>query len=961
MDNDQKKRRIILARSVSSLLLLSLLFSLAFGGSTGKIAGVVKDKKTGEPIIGANVRVEGTSLGGVTDFDGKYYVINIPPNEYNVLVSMVGYSPSKITGVRVRGDLTTVVDADLTETLQQVSQEIVIVAERPLVQKDLTAKTAIISGSEISALPVTEVSAVISMQAGFVSGSLRGGRKGEVAYWIDGVPVTDAYDGTQIVEVNKNLVQELQVISGAFNAEYGQAMSGIINITAKEGGEKYTGALGVYGGDYLPSNDGIFPGNKFNPTNIRDIEGDLSGPLLTDNLTFFVNARNIYFNGYEKGYRRFNPWNYSIGGILPSGKDTLVSVVPNGLSDNAVVPMDWSRRTYAQSKLTWHITPMVKLSGDYIYDYTKSKAYDRAYFYNPDGKGNNYNMSQTAIFQFNHTLSSSTFYTIGGSYFLKDFQYYLYDLQYKDSTTALGDHIQTEIVDPYGPHYVYPDLSIAPAYSFMTGGTDLNKSHRSTQTGLIKFDLTSQIDEMNMIKLGVEYRSHLIKNETITLIAAGDQSGFDTTRVPQSIVYMRTEIPDITAPGHDFYQHRPKEFSTYIQDKMEFKSIIVNLGVRFDYFDPDGFVLNDAHPDPADPLHYMYTVDDPSIDNPLRPEHRVKSNGDAMSLQDREAFWYKPATTKSAVSPRLGVSFPITDRGIVHFSYGHFFQIPRFERLYENPRFKLSQATSDNMGTVGNADLKPEQTVSAELGLQQQLTEDIAFDLTAYMRDIRGLTGTQGDNIHVFGGGSYYRYTNSDFGIVKGIVLTLDKKFSTGITARIDYTYQVASGTASDPQQAQKARAGGALPDVEMVPLDWDQRHTLNVSLNYSRDTWGVSTILQYGSGAPYTPTLQYSHTVSTMVTNSQTKPATFDCDVRAFYQINLNPVKLVLYTRIFNLLDTRNQTNPYPSTGRSDYSLDEIDARATQLYVNTADQWFNDPTRYSEPRRIEIGMNLEF
>jgi outer membrane receptor for ferrienterochelin and colicin len=316
---------------------------------------------------------------------------------------------------------------------------------------------------------------------------------------------------------------------------------------------------------------------------------------------------------------------------------------------------------------------------------------------------------------------------------------------------------------------------------------------------------------------------------------------------------------------------------------------------------------------------------------------------------------------KYAVSPRLGVSFPITDRGIVHFSYGHFFQIPHFEILYENPRFKISQATSDNAGRMGNANLNPELTASAELGVQQQVSDDIAFDMTAYMRDIRGLSGTQGDAIHIVNGGQYYQYTNSDFGIVKGIVLTVDKKFSSGITARIDYTYQIASGTASDPQQAQNAKAGGMLPDVEMVPLNWDQRHTLNVSLNYSAKVWGVSSIVQYGSGKPYTPALQYSNMGTTLATNSEIQPPTFDCDLRAYYEINFNPVKMVLYTRVFNLFDTRNQTNVYPSTGRSDYSRDADMARTTSMIVNTVDQWFNDPTRYSEPRRIEFGMNLEF
>lgn len=949
----------MLKRLLISLLLLTVPISIVLSGSTGKISGIVKDKKTGEALVGANVRLDGTSLGAATDFDGKYFIINIPPNDYSVTVTMMGYGSTKITDVRVRGDLTTAVDVELSEMVLQVGQEVVVVAERPLVQKDITAKTAIVSGNDIAALPVTEVGTVVSLQAGFVGDNLRGGRVGEVAYWIDGVPVTDAYDGSKIVEVNKSLVQELQVISGAFNAEYGQAMSGIVNISAKEGGAKYTGGLGIYGGDYAPSNDGLFPGNSFKANNIRNIEANISGPILPDKLTFFANGRYIYFNGYEKGFLKYNPWNYS---ILNAAQDSLISVVPGGLGNGAVVPMDWSERYYAQGKLTWHISSLMKFSGNFIYDDRRNKKYDRAYSYNPNGIGTEYNLSKTYIFQFNHSLSSKTFYTLGGSYFKKDYKYHLYDLQYDKVTTEDGQHIQVEVVNPYGPHYVFPDLGVARAYSFMTGGTDLNGSQRTTETTLLKLDLTSQIDGMNLVKIGTEYRIHTITNESWTLVQADDQSGFDYVNVPQSYAYIRTQIPDIESPGHDLYEHKPQEFSVYIQDKMEYQNIIVNLGIRFDYFDPDGYVLNDAHPNPNDPLHYMYTVDDPYIYNPTRVDHwDVSKLGGTTTLAERKTYWYKAASKKYAWSPRLGVSFPITERGIVHFSYGHFFQIPHFERLYENPRYKISDVSSGIAGTFGNADLKPEQTVSAELGVQQQLSEDIAGDITIYMRDIRGLTQTGIFNI-ASSGATYAQYTNSDYGITKGLIITLDKKFTTGLTARLDYTYQLVSGTASDPQQARNARAANSYPEIFMIPLDWDQRHTLNVSVNYATSNWGASTIFQYGSGKPYTP-IPYGSIaidVSKGVQNSRIKPSTFNCDFRAYYEYQLSPVKLVFFTRVFNVFDIRNQINVYPETGRAD-AANETVARSTIMYVNTVDQYFRDGSRYSEPRRIEIGMNLEF
>ena len=263
---------------------------------------------------------------------------------------------------------------------------------------------------------------------------------------------------------------------------------------------------------------------------------------------------------------------------------------------------------------------------------------------------------------------------------------------------------------------------------------------------------------------------------------------------------------------------------------------------------------------------------------------------------------------------------------------------------------------------IGNADLEPEQTINGELGVQQQLTDDISIDLTAYLRDIRNLAGSRGEEIVVFGGSSSYsKLINSDFGFVKGIVLTIDKRFSGGLTASLDYTYQVARGSASDPAEARNAIAGGAQPEVQLTPLAWDQRHTLNATVSYNSGNWGISTIAQYGSGTPYTP--RNTTDVTALLTNSQSKPDFFNMDLRLFYDIPIDPVRLVLFARVFNLFDTRNETNVFNDTGRAGFTTDEATARATnpRQYVNTLDQWFTVPTNYSEPRRIELGLNLEF
>ena len=949
------------------LFFLIILFSaaLVLAGSTGKIAGKVIDAKTKEPLIGVNIVVTGTTSGAATNIDGEYSILNLPPNVYKLRISLLGYDPVAVNNVTVSIDLTTRQDLELNETVME-QKEVVIFAERPVIQKDLTATTAIVSKEQISALPVTEISQLLSLQAGFVAGSLRGGRSGEVAYWIDGVPVTDGFNGSQVVEVNKNLVQEMQLVSGAFNAEYGQAMSGIVNIATKEGDPKFSGSFGVYSGQYVTASDQhhgldsitgkdkvtseLLPGlNNFKPTAIRNIEASLSGPIIGDKLTFFTNARYIYFDGWLKGFRRFKPENIA---YVDSAKIFHPFLFQEGKGDSSLVPMNWSERKYGQGKITWHADPLLKLSLNYIYDNNVSKAYNRAYFFNPDGIGNNYNISNTLIFQATHTLSSNTFYTLGASWFDKSVKYYLYE-------------------DPHDSRYVNPLFSTQVGYNFLTGGTDLNRSDRNTRSWLVKFDISSQINQTHLFRGGVEFRSHRIFYERMLLEAADPFSGS---------MFIKTLIPSDTSLNHDWYLHYPKEFSAYIQDKMEFKDFILNIGVRIDYFQPDGRVLNDDHPDPRDPLYYTYTIDDPNIYDPVKPNNiffdyngngvrdSVFVDGSAAGLEPlktaavRRAYWYKRAKPSFQISPRIGASFPITARGVVHFSYGHFFQVPRFERLYENPGFKLGPGTG-NEGIVGNASLKPEQTINGEIGIQQQITEDISMDLTAYIRDIRNLTGTgTDDEIIVFGGSKKYsKYTNKDFGYVKGIVLTVNKRFLGGFASTLDYTFQMAKGTASDPQQARNAKLGGALPEVQLNPLGWDQRHTLNVTLSYDSKPWGASIIAQYGSGTPYTP--RATQDISTLLTNSQTKPAFFNVDLRTYYEIMFSSFKLVAFARVFNLFNIRNEIAVYDRSGRAGYTPEQTDAirNGQPQYVNSIDQWFRNPTYYSEPRRIEIGMNLEF
>ncbi|MFC2088908.1 carboxypeptidase-like regulatory domain-containing protein, partial [Calditrichota bacterium] len=229
---------------------LFLQLTLLFAGTTGKIAGIIKDQDNSEPLVGVNVVVDGTGLGAATDLDGIYIIMNVPPGLYNVQAIMLGYKTVSQENIQVYTDLTSKADFDLEISIFE-GETIIVQAERPLVKRDETSKTAILDFQVFSEMPIQEVSEAIAAQSGITTDEagnlhLRGGRSGEVAYMIDGILVQDPFykSGAAGVLLDKYLIQELQVMTGAFSAEYGQAMSGVINVVTKEGTtQKYSGRI----------------------------------------------------------------------------------------------------------------------------------------------------------------------------------------------------------------------------------------------------------------------------------------------------------------------------------------------------------------------------------------------------------------------------------------------------------------------------------------------------------------------------------------------------------------------------------------------------------------------------------------------------------------------------------------------------------------------------------------------
>lgn len=908
-------------QSLSVFFLATFFLGTAYSQS-GKISGKVIDGNTGEALPFVNVMIEGTTQGAATDLDGNYFIINLPPGTYSVKASAIGYNSITVAGVKVSSGFTANQDFNLQSTALELGEDVVVIAIKPLIRKDVTATTSVVGEDMISQLPVTEISDLLSLQAGVVSSGgdlhFRGGRSGQVAYQVDGVPLTDAYDGSSIISVNANAVQELQVISGAFNAEYGQAMSGIVNIVTKDGSNDFTGNVQSYVGDYFSNRtDKFWNIDDINPVAIRNFEGSLSGPILQDQLFFYINGRYRYNTGYLYGQRVFLVTDRAAEVSGSGGNDFIIS--QNG--DSSYVSMNPRENLYGQGKLTYRFLPGVKVNFNYTIDREEYQDYNHNRKLTPDNNLQRFRNGISNILSLNHAISNSSFYNLNFSYFYKEYEQYLFEDIYIDPNTFTTNYVNNTALQ-------------TPPYSFEVGGTDYSRFKRSTGTYSIKLDWVTQLNQVINLQFGGEFKRHEIYFKDITLF-------------PTVINGVNTvDIAPITSPQNNEYNHNPIEGAFYVQSKFEAFDLIFNLGARFDVFSPDGVVLSDPT--------------DPNINNPLKPSNQAKT------LAEREQYWYNDASVKYQVSPRIGLAFPITDKGVLHFSYGHFFQLPQYEYLYTNPEFELGVG-SGNQGLFGYADLNPQKTVKGEIGIQQQLGDDIAIDVTVFFEDFRDLTGTQSDEIVVFGGATTYsRYANSDFGYSKGFIISFEKRFSGGFATSIDYTYSVTKGNASNPADARNALLGGALPETFIAPLNWDQLHTLNLSLAYSveRD-YGFSLIGNFYTGQPYTPQVNKNTNVTqnAFPRNSESKPSILNLDLRLYKDFILGSTTLSIFLKVYNLLDMDNPTNVYSDSGDPLFTFSQLEAEQIdpKLYYNTLDQLYTNPGFFSEPRRVELGFSYNF
>ncbi|MBN1155720.1 TonB-dependent receptor [candidate division KSB1 bacterium] len=869
-------------RLLTLWVMIFLMTPAAWSQTTGKLAGRVTDNN-GEPLIGANVLLVNTSQGAAADMDGYYVILNVRAGTYTMRFDYIGFQSKVVESVRVQADQTTKIDVML-QPMTIEGEEVVVVAERPIVEFNQTSSISTVDKEEMQQLPVQALNEIVNLQAGVVEGHFRGGRIGEVQFQVDGVTVNNPYDNSSSIQLDRSVLEQVQIISGTFDAKYGQAMSGVVNAVLKSGSDKFEWSGEIYGGDFYTSDELRYPHNqKFNPIGIQNYQMTISGPLPIPKTTFFLSGRRYTNDGYLFGVRRF----------MPTDSSNLEQKIFYPTGDDEIIPMANREEWSGQFKITNKSLKALQLSYQMTLNDITRKSYNHSFRLNPDGTSTKTTLSLSHGLQMTHTVSDKMFYKVDfrQNYFNYADYYYedVYDSRYLDAGSPKSDANYEE--------------------GAVVQGLELNRFIQKTNSGIAKVDLTWQANRTNLIESGIE-----LNLAEMSFGAPGVLRDINVDGVQKL-------QPTNDFPGVQFVDtYFPRQAAVYLQDRVEWGDLILRAGLRYEYFDANATVPSD-------------------LENP--------ANAIEGAPQSRPVA----TTIKSALAPRLGFSFPLTNAASIYFSYGHFYQMPGLGLLYDNADYSVLdelQAGGISYGVMGNPDLKPEFTVQYEFGLKQALTSFLGIELTFFHKDIRDLLGVE--FISTYAAAEYPRFTNVDFGNVSGFTIALDQRAIGPVSTTLDYTMQFAQGNSSDPRETSTRASSGKDPRPRDIPFNWDQRHTLNATaIVYRPNNYSLSAIMRFGSGQPYTPAIG-SGFAADLETNSGRKDDFFLVDLRAEKFFNVGPARMSAFVRLFNLLNTHFANGfVFTTTGSPDYTQFPAANRAALI----------DPSRFYEPRRIEIGLSF--
>lgn len=946
-------------KKVVVVLFLVLVPSMMFAGTVGKISGTITDRETGDALPGANVFIDGTTLGAATDVEGRFIILNVPVGTYIVRASFIGYQTFTIRNVIVSQDLTTEVNIGLpTEAIEVAS--LFIIAERPLVNKNATNSIINISGEKMRDLPIRGYQNVAGLSAGVVQvgGTLfvRGGRAEETAFYVDGVYQNNAFDLTRAGQIIDNSVEEVQFQGGGFNAEYGFANSGIIFATTKTGGRAYKISGEIITDEFLSSDNDDFLGTFGYGQKLYNIAFSGPFPGFEEKLSFYaaIERRD------DTGGRKTNGFH-----AADIANDGTVILKGGPLPNSADESWNWNgniRLNFQNIKF--------KLGGN-------STRRDRNRFINSYSL---FNSARNPVQRFDtdsyygkvtHTLNPNTFWTATASWFRDEFEeadpVHGNDfLNYGDLTDINGDGITNSALRLDGSQ---PALSRGLGEYVPAGFVFDDYTHDEQSFWGLKADITRQQGRSHEIGAGFEYRRNTIRHYRIIqpirlaglLANNADLRGkilsntatddevfsFYSQAFVDNIGYDLTSLNELNS-GRNGAPH-PILFSAYIQDKIELKDLVVNIGLRYDRLDPDADQL-------ADPTNIV-----------IERSQIAESN-------------FISGATHSQLSPRLGFSFPVNDQTVFHAQYGKFLQQPKLENLILSSNVFAPFLTSGNFTVSANPALKPERTTAYEVGFRRQVGDNAALDITAFYKDIDDFIQIREIRAKPV---TYARYENGDFGTIKGLALTFDMRRTNRVAVSGNYTLQFASGTGSNEDDARNiAWLGGNFPTFT-APLDFDQRHTGAINFDFRTNPTdgpgngrilgnvGANLLFTFGSGRRFTPT----KVVSTIFEqqgdtpdgafNSGTLPWTYQLNLKLDKRFTVGShLDFSAYIWLLNLTDTENVRTVVLASGRPDVDgwlntpsgeqyLSEFGGQAEGFYNSRV----NSPLRYEIPRQIRLGL----
>lgn len=901
------------------LLMIFIMFSgweTLSAQTTGKIAGIVSDAQTGEALVGANVTVDGTQLGASVDADGSFFILNVPPGVYKVQAQMIGYETLSYEDVRVSVNRTSNLSFELKSGMLE-TEEIIVTAEKISLKKDQTSSVRNVSSENIAVMPVESVSDVVEMQPGVVQGHFRGGRLSEVSYMIDGLQVDEQFEHTgRAVDVETEVVEEIEVITGTFNAEYGKAMSGIVNAVTKDGGNDFHGSISANFANYYTAHNDVFIGLKNNELDRnKDYKVFLSGPIINNLLSFVVNSRYQKNLSYLNGIHRFNVNDYS---DFSRQDPDFWYTEHNG--DDSYVPMNDSKNFSLFGKLSYNPLAYLRTSLTFTHNDDEWRTYNHSFKYNPFGIASNYRRSEMIAFQLNHTLSDAAFYEFKASYIDNYTGNYLYE-------------------NPLDSRYVHDDYLRSEGTTFYTGGQQKQYVEQTLKDYNIKFDLTWQINRRHSLKTGALLTLHELKHQNSSIRNSYFGTNLETVYSYDSLAHKRTfeyyqpMIMSDSSIYSDIYKVEPIEFSVYAQDKMEYEDMVINMGLRLDYFDP-----NTVYPSQLrNPANQLYFPNDP----------------EKMST-------YNDAKPQYQLSPRLGISYRVGESALLRFAYGHFFQMPPLYALYENHSFLIPP--DDYAVTMGNSRIKAQKTVQYEVGLWQQLIEGMSLDVAVFYRDIYDLLTAK--IITTYNQIEYGFYSNKDYGNARGLEMKVDY-FSGPFSAMMNYTLQFTRGNADNPTFSYTRAGDNKDPVNRLIPMSWDQRHTMNVSAGYNTSQWGATLTAYYNSGTPYTwePIQESILSRVNLLPNNNHKPSQVTVDFNGYYNLYAyENIKMRLTLLAFNLFDELNAVSVNNQTGKAYTAIvRESDLSSHHSDFNNYYDVIRDPSMYAPPRLVKLGLEVMF